>query len=39
MEGEWDGTEAGLVEVIKRNPVTDDDGNPSPEMIPFHIEQ
>ena len=31
LEGEWDGAEAGLVEVIERNPVTDDDGNPSPE--------
>mgnify|MGYP000987059051 FL=1 len=30
LEGEWDGTEAGLVEVIKRNPVTDDDGEPIP---------
>ena len=30
LEGEWDGTEAGLVEVIKRNPITDDDGEPIP---------
>ena len=30
LEGEWDGTEAGLVEVIKRNPITDDDGEPTP---------
>ena len=30
LEGEWDGTDAGLVEVIKRNPITDDDGEPIP---------
>ena len=30
LEGEWDDTEAGLVEVIKRNPITDDDGEPIP---------
>ena len=30
LEGEWEGTEAGLVEVIKRNPITDDDGEPIP---------
>ena len=30
LEDEWDGTEAGLVEVIKRNPITDDDGEPIP---------
>ena len=30
LEGEWDGTEAGLVEVITRNPITDDDGEPIP---------
>ena len=30
LKGEWDGTEAGLVEVIKRNPITDDDGEPIP---------
>ena len=30
LGGEWDGTEAGLVEVIKRNPITDDDGEPIP---------
>ena len=30
LEGEWDGTEVGLVEVIKRNPITDDDGEPIP---------
>ena len=30
LEEEWDGTEAGLVEVIKRNPITDDDGEPIP---------
>ena len=30
LEGDWDGTEAGLVEVIKRNPITDDDGEPIP---------
>ena len=30
LEGEWDGTEAGLVEVVKRNPITDDDGEPIP---------
>ena len=30
LRDEWDGTEAGLVEVIKRNPVTDDDGEPIP---------
>ena len=30
LDGEWDGTEAGLIEVIKRNPVTDDDGEPIP---------
>ena len=30
LEVEWDGTEAGLVEVIKRNPITDDDGEPIP---------
>ena len=30
LEGEWDGAEAGLVEVIERNPVTDDDGEPIP---------
>ena len=30
LKGEWDGTEAGLVEVVKRNPITDDDGEPIP---------
>jgi len=30
LEGEWDGTEAGLVEVVIRNPITDDDGEPIP---------
>ena len=30
LKGKWDGTEAGLVEVIKRNPITDDDGEPIP---------
>ena len=30
LEDEWDGTEAGLIEVIKRNPITDDDGEPIP---------
>ena len=30
LEDDWDGTEAGLVEVVKRNPITDDDGEPIP---------
>ena len=30
LDGEWGGTEAGLVEVVKRNSVTDDDGEPIP---------
>jgi len=30
LKSKWDGTEAGLVEVVKRNPITDDDGEPIP---------
>jgi len=30
LKSKWDGTEAGLIEVIKRNPITDDDGEPIP---------